>query len=367
MEVAITAIGNAVPRYKQAQSKTFDAVIRWLQLNKIETRLLKTIYKEAGIEYRHSVLADFTKLNERLTFFPNNVGEDFPSTQKRMKIYKENALSLALLAVEDCLSSIKNFKKEEITHVITISCTGMSAPGLDIELIESLKLPYSTKRTTINFMGCYGVFNGLKMAYSICKADPEAKVLLVSVEMCTIHFQKEGSLDNLISSTIFSDGAGVALIEGKPSKQCFILKDFYCDMVMEGQRDMTWEIGNYGFDIRLSSYVPRLIEKGIGEFVEKMLKRGSVEIKDINYFAIHPGSKKILEACEEALKIDPRDNRFSYEVLREYGNMSSATTLFVLRRIWESVDKKDDGKKVFSCAFGPGLTMESMLLDVSYV
>ncbi len=367
MTVAITGIGNATPHFKQSQSKVIDFMASVLPLNKVQNRLLRMIYREAGIEYRHSVLEDFVKTSEPLKFFPNNQELDFPSTQYRMKIYKENALSLALSAIEDCFLSQPDLTKNDITHIITVSCTGMSAPGLDIEIVQALAMPSTIARTTINFMGCYGAFNGLKAAYALCKADPTAKVLVVSVELCTIHFQKSATIDNLISSAIFSDGAGAFIVEGmSTSTQAFILSDFYCDLLPEGNQEMTWDIGDFGFDIKLSSYVPQLIESGIASFAEKLLQRKSLTLENIDYYAIHPGSKKILEVCENALNITEEDNQFSYDVLRQFGNMSSATIIFVLKKLWEKITKSDHGKTAFSCAFGPGLTLESMVLTIHY-
>lgn len=366
VEPAIIGIGKAVPKYRGTQSQIFDFITTHFGLTRVEQRILKTAYREAGIAFRHSVLEDFSKTNENLTFFPKRSGDSFPSTQERMKIYKDNALALALEAIRDCFASCEDFKKESITHVITVSCTGMYAPGLDIELVKSLDLSESTQRTTINFMGCYGLFNGMKMAHAICKGDPNAKVLVVSVEICTIHFQNNFSLDNLISNAIFSDGAGALLIQkgkGRDGKW-FSFCDFYCAIIPESANEMTWDVGNEGFDIRLSSYVPHLIAKGIGEFAKKLLCRKLFEIKDIDYFAIHPGAKKILEACEGALQMTRSDNRFSYDVLSEYGNMSSATIAFVLKKIWENVGNADNQKTIFSCAFGPGLTLESMILKI---
>lgn len=366
-EPAITAIGRAVPKYRQNQARTYECIIERFALNKVQQRILKTIYREAGVEYRHSVLKDFNTINDDINFFPNNSVDEFPSTEKRMKIYKENALNLALEAVADCFSGVREFNKDEITHLITVSCTGMSAPGLDIQLVEKLGLSKATQRAAINFMGCYGLFNGMRMAHAICKGDKKAKVLVVSVEICSIHFQNNFSLDNLISSTIFSDGAGAVLIESSTQKKGLCFCDFYCDIVPDSNNEMTWEIGDQGFDIRLSSYVPHLIERGIGAFVEKLLSRNHFFLNAIDYFAIHPGAKKILEGCEHALKITKEDNRFSYEVLRDFGNMSSATIAFVLKKIWDVLKKEDHKKNIFSCAFGPGLTLESMILEVQYV
>lgn len=369
MQAAITAIGIATPSYTQSQAKVIEMMKKHLPLTKSEQRLLKTVYQNSGIHHRHSVLEDFIKTEESLSFFPNDPTLPYPSTAERMTVYKENALTLALSAIHQCLNFKDHFDRKNITHLITVSCTGMYAPGLDIEIVHALSLLPTTQRITINFMGCYGTFNGLKTAHAICLADKTAKVLLVSVELCTIHFQKEATVDNFISSAIFSDGSGALLIEGseEPFSQALILTDFYCDLLPEGKQEMTWDIGNFGFDIKLSSYVPNLIEKGIAKFVQRFLSRKKLILNNIDFYAIHPGGKKILEACERALNISSSENKFSYEVLKNYGNMSSATIIFVLKRLWETLTLSDHNKKIFGCAFGPGLTLESMMLTIHHV
>ncbi len=146
-------------------------------------------------------------------FFPNDPTLPFPSTSSRMRLYKEQALPLTLEAIQHCFASREHFNQQNITHLITVSCTGMYAPGIDIEIVQQLQLNTQVKRTCINFMGCYGAFNALKVADAICRADAQAKVLVVSVELCTIHFQKHESMDNLISNAIFADGAAALLVE----------------------------------------------------------------------------------------------------------------------------------------------------------
>lgn len=238
----------------------------------------------------------------------------------------------------------------------------MYAPGLDIEIVQKLSLQTTVKRTAINFMGCYGAFNGLKVADSICKADPDAKVLLVCVELCSIHFQKEFSTANLISNAIFADGAAAVIIEKQPdNRKCFSIESFYCDLVPQTSQEMVWQIADSGFDIVLSSYVSQAIQSGISEFTKKLLSQSKQTLANIDLYAIHPGGIKILQACEEALNITAEDNRYSYGVLRNYGNMSSATVLFVLKKIWDDIHSEEQ-KNIFSCAFGPGLTLESMML-----
>jgi predicted naringenin-chalcone synthase len=280
-----------------------------------------------------------------------------------MKIYKDNALNLALSAIQNCLQQLDDFDHASITHVITVSCTGMYAPGIDIEIVQRLNLNSSTSRTAINFMGCYGAFNAIKVANAICQSDSTATVLIVCVEICTIHFQQNMHLDNIISNSIFADGAGAMLVQSTTDhKKYFTLENFYNDLLPQSSQEMAWNIGDNGFDIVLSTYVPDMIKNGIATFFNHLASQYHFTLSEMDYFAIHPGGLKILEACETALNISKEDNRYSYQVLRHFGNMSSVTIIFVLKAIWDDIHTKDHHKNIFSCAFGPGLTLESMIL-----
>lgn len=362
MDIAITGIGTAVPRFRSPQKKVVDFMAEALQLTATQVGRLEILYQNSGIDFRHSVLDDFAKKRGSYQFFPNKKTDKFPSTAKRMELYKQNALPLALQAIHDCFSSLKSFKPQQITHLITVSCTGMYAPGIDIEIIEQLNLAASVQRTAVNFMGCYGVFNALKVAHALCKADSKAQVLLVSVELCTLHFQKSKKPNDIIASTIFADGAGAAIIQAVTNQQkYFSIEDFYCDLIPQSKQEMAWHIADQGFDMVLSSYVPQCIENGIANFLQNLLKRQNLAGNNIEYYAIHPGGLKILQSCERALAISAKKNKYSYQVLSHYGNMSSATILFVLKALWDDLELQNK-KNIFGCAFGPGLTLESMLL-----
>lgn len=389
MEVAITAIGTANPPYRFAQEQAAEIIAARLYLTAAKKRILNSVCKATGIQYRYSILKDYRQEAEQFEFFPNNSQGVFPTTATRMQIYKTHAIELALQAIKNCLkdhnslckphkslktsknsspSTKKNFNENEITHLIVVSCTGMYAPGIDIEIVQRLNLNSNIKRTAINFMGCYGAFNGLKVAESICRAESNAKVLMVSVELCTIHVQQNCSMDNIVSNSIFADGAAAILIEASPKqKKYFNIATFHCDLLPQSNHDMTWTIADHGFDMVLSSYVPKLIESGITAFTDKLLASYQMAWSDIDFYAIHPGGIKILQACEKALKLHKNANTYAYQVLRDYGNMSSATIIFVLQKIWQALKSKDHNKNIFSCAFGPGLTLESMLLKTNYL
>ena len=337
-----------------------------LELDAAGTRKLRALYRVSGIEQRHTVLPDYGRELGEYEFFPNTPGlEPFPSVRPRMATYRREALPLALAAAHATLAQAPTVEASSLTHLITVSCTGMYAPGLDIELVAALNLAPSVRRTCVNFMGCYAAVNALRLADSIVRADPASRVLVVNVELCTLHFQKSHEPDHLISNALFGDGAAACLVLGYPfATPCLALQAFHCGLEPAGVQDMAWHIGEFGFEMTLSGYVPGLIEGGIGQLLAGLLHDLPVRREDIRHFALHPGGRKILESIEKALGLSKEDNRYAYHVLRNYGNMSSATVLFVLRELLAGTSAADNGAPVLSCAFGPGLTLEAMLLKI---
>lgn len=362
----INAIGTATPDHCFPQSKIAEFMAEALQLQGDERRRLLALHRSTQIRHRHTVLADYGTSNGNFAFFPNTPDlEPFPSVSRRMQAYRQYAAPLAIRAVEQCLEKYPTFVLAEITHLITVSCTGMYAPGLDIDLIEKLRLPTSTQRTAINFMGCYGAFNALKLADTICRAEPEAKVLVVCVELCSLHFQKNKAEDHLLSNALFADGAAAVIIEPQARSGIALqMTSFYCDLVLDGKQEMAWHIADFGFEMTLSAYVPDMIEKGIQQLINRLLKHTGLELEGIAHFCIHPGGRRILEVIEQKLGLSTHDNRYAYEVLHQYGNMSSPTVLFVLAALWKDLAQSHDQQNILSCAFGPGLTLESMVLEI---
>ena len=263
------------------------------------------------------------------------------------------------------LSMRPDFQLGSVTHLITVSCTGLYAPGLDIELVNKLRLPTSVERTGINFMGCYAAFNALKAADAFCKQNEDAKVLILCTELCSLHFQKAPSEDNMISNALFADGAAAVLMENTRTSGIRLVPErFISELISEGSTAMAWSVGDLGFEMLLSTYVPAIIKNGIGKLTSTMLNSFSKNISDVRYFAIHPGGRKILENIEQELGLKREDNDPAYHVLRNYGNMSSPTILFVLAEIIKRITNKDNGQNILGFAFGPGLTLESMLLKI---
>jgi predicted naringenin-chalcone synthase len=356
----IISIGTSVPAFKHEQEDILRFMNQVFALNETEKRKLKFQYHQSGIKTRYSVISDYSKNISEWKFYPHSENlEPSPSLEQRMFWYNKFAAPLSVDAIRACIGN--KIHPEEITHLITVSCTGMSAPGLDLQIMELMDLPKNIFRTSINFMGCYAAIHALKLADAICKIDLKSKVLIVCTELCTLHFQRETTRDNIASSLLFSDGSAAALISSDShSAKGIRLRSFYSEVLPKGKKDMAWELSSTGFLMTLSSYIPDLIEEDFEKLVQLTLEKSSLKQNDVTHWCIHPGGKKILDAIYKSLHLTNGHLETGYEVLKEFGNMSSPTILFVLKKIMAGLNY-DRPNHIFGAAFGPGLTMETFI------
>lgn len=351
---SITHIGTAVPKFKNAQSDIQSFMIKMNNGSPTDKRKMSLMYARSGIETRYSVIPDYSCADSERTFFSKNEDlEPFPSIENRIDKYHETALPLALKAVEKTFGSLN--LPNGITHLISVSCTGMSAPGLDIQLVEALCLPTDTHRTSVNFMGCYAAIHALKQADAICKSDKNAKVLIVLVELCTLHFQKDNTLDFITSNLLFGDGAACCLVEN--SENGMQMAGFYSKLFLESKESMGWHISSHGFLMSLKQEVPSMIQDNISDFVNTSLSKNEIHKDSIQNWAIHPGGRKILDVTTKSLGLNHESISDSYNILKNFGNMSSCTLIFILEKI-----KNAKTGYTFVAGFGPGITMESLIL-----
>lgn len=325
-------------------------------LTETDNRKLRFLYARSGIDQRYSVLSDYNRPINEWKFYPQTEGlEPFPSLEQRMTVYNKQA---PLLSVKAARASLQNkLHHTDVTHLITVSCTGMTAPGLDLHVMEALGLNKNISRTSVNFMGCYAAIHALKIADAIVGNDKAARVLIICTELCTLHFQKEPTMDNMASSLLFGDGSAAALVTADDFAGDGVFIDgFYSEVLSKGKTDMAWELSSTGFLMTLSGYVPDLIEEDFKGVTERALAKQSLGLDDVSHWCIHPGGKRILEAIGKSITLSPEKLQEGYDVLREFGNMSSATILFVLNKLME---KKTAMPKLFAAAFGPGLTVET--------
>lgn len=361
----ITAIGTATPAHRFSQSAIADFMVRAMQLDEHEARKLRALYRATGIESRYSVLPDYGKSAD-FEFYANSADfSPMPTTKKRLELFRKHAVELSKASVLNALNGSARVGRRDITHLIVVSCTGLYAPGLDIDLIKALDLRADVQRTGVNFMGCYAAFNALKLADSFCGNNEDAKVLIVCTELCSLHFQNENTQDNMLANALFGDGSACMVVEGRTRKGLNLKPEiFHCDIALNGEDDMAWTVGDAGFEMKLSAYVPDIIQTGIRDLTSRLLAGLSKNLSDVTYFAIHPGGKRILEVIEKELGLTHAQNSHAYNVLKQYGNMSSPTVVFVLKELCGNLNGVDHNKKILSFAFGPGLTLESMLLSV---
>lgn len=356
----IVSIATGVPEFRHQQDDILAFADTIHSTNETESRKLKFLYHQSGIKTRYSVIPDYnTQVNER-QFYPQTKDlEPFPNLELRMQWYDRHAGALSAKTIMDCIDG--KIRVDDITHLITVSCTGMSAPGIDLEIMQALNLSSTTFRTSVNFMGCYAAIHALKIADAICIADPNANVVIVCTELCTLHFQKENSIDNITATLLFADGCAAVLVQHQQTNlKGLQLKSFYSDVSFRGKKDMSWQLSSKGFLMTLSGYVPELVREDFNELVNKALDKSGTQKEAIDYWCIHPGGKKILQCITQSLRLKEDDLAFSYEVLKDYGNMSSPTILFVLQKILDDIESQNkEQQTIFGAAFGPGLTMET--------
>ena len=360
----ILSIGTAVPAYKHQQETILQFMQKVYALDAVENRKLSYLYRHSGIGHRYSVLADYGKPMNDWKFYPKGENlEPFPTLETRMGWFNKYAAPLSVDAIRQCIDG--HIQPNQITHLITVSCTGMSAPGLDLQVMELMDLPKNIFRTSINFMGCYAAIHALKLADSFCTSTKNAVVMIVCTELCTLHFQKEPTADNIASSLLFADGSAAVLVTADAHLKKGIRVDgFYAEVLPKGKKDMSWELSSTGFLMTLSGYVPDLIEADFAALVNRAMQHYKLEQQNIEHWCIHPGGKRILEAIQKSLTLPQNSLQKSYHVLQNFGNMSSATILFVLKEWMEEAGNASQKGTMFGAAFGPGLTMETMLLSV---
>lgn len=365
--VSVMGIGTAVPPHgiDQVSAAHFASLLAAHDAE--QARRVAVLYRRSGVRNRHLALLDGApkvgdEPRQRQTLFePVDPGDPAsrlgPGTARRMGHYEQRAAPLAAEAVTSALAAA-GVPPGAITHLVTISCTGFAAPGVDIALIQGLGLDAGVSRANIGFMGCQGALNGLRVATALARTDPRARVLLCAVELCGLHLQYTDETDGIVANSLFADGAAAAVISTGGSDSTWRLAASGAAVLPDSLDAMTWAIGDHGFTMTLSPRVPSLIEEHLRPWTEAWLGRHGLSLADVGSWAIHPGGTRIVSAVEAALGLDQSAGTVAREILAEHGNMSSPTVLFVLKRLME----RDARRPCVALAFGPGLSVEAALL-----
>jgi len=365
--VSIFALGTANPEFVVLQSRYVDFVLDCLNIPAASEigKSLSKLGDRTGIEKRYFIRDDANKKRGDWTVIPN----DFPQTNLGMsvrnKLYCSEAPKLAIAASRKAIEEWGGDVKD-ITHIIAISCTGVMAPGIEFFVMQELGLKRTVQRIGINLMGCFGAFRGMATAKALAREDPKNRILMVCTELCSIHFQAEMTLETFVGNALFADGAAALVIGDCPTAQerPFIeIEDTGSFILENSPTQMTWEAADTGFVMRLSAKVPDSIKTGVPEFVNSLLA-DRCEPTECGY-AIHPGGKAIIQGIEDALKLQKWQTQCSWDTLRDFGNMSSVTFLFVLDNLRKNKPKEQTAPYVVGMGFGPGLALEGAVLKWS--
>jgi predicted naringenin-chalcone synthase len=367
VSLSIVGLGTAVPTGRVSQEDAAEhAVKTWGEAHN-RAKAIPMLYRLSGVKTRHSVLVESSTNGSpaRQSFYQiaeNN--EDFgPTTGARMLHYEAGALSLAREASQQALTDA-SVSGAEVTHLITVSCSGFRAPGFDLGLVEELGLPRSVVRTHVGFMGCHGAFNALRVADAFLAAEPGATVLICCLEICSIHQQYTADADQIVANALFSDGAAAVVCRRTgPEMNSWRLEGQASYIVPKTAEFMGWQIGDHGFQMSLSPQVPEVIQRELRPYLARWLAGHGLDVKEIGAWAIHPGGPRILLACSQGLGLQRDALDASREVLSAYGNMSSPTILFIL----DHLRRERAAGPCVGLAFGPGLTIEAAIFSVSDV
>jgi len=373
---SIISLGTAQPAYTVSQAQYY-ALARMISCQSAkQEKTLEKVYKKSGVQSRATVLQTSPATIPGDPFYhqPQQESDSGPTTAQRMEMYNREITPLATGACQSALEQA-GIDIGTVTHLVTASCTGFAAPGFDLQLFSTLGLSPNVQRTHVGFMGCHGALNALRVANSYCLSDSSAVVLLCAAELCSMHFQYGWCTNSVVSNALFADGAAALILRGADYDDSSDLVDSadFDDsakrlqiqyrsaasyVVPDSNHAMSWQIGDAGFIMNLTSDVPDLIEANLPSFMDNWLDKQGLKLSDIKGWAVHPGGPRILDAVESALGLSPNDIATSRQVLAECGNMSSPTVLFILQRLIA----RGNHLPCVILGFGPGLTVEAALL-----
>lgn len=379
MSLSILGLGTSLPPHTMTQEAALEMSHNIICRDERQRRLMRVLFRKAAVQQRHTAVPHpiaykwYDEDSHRQETAAGNGtdsatggnGNGFvawgPTTRERMQLYADHAAPLAKKAVGRAFEE-GGVDPRDVTHLITVSCTGFDAPGVDIELIDGLRLSPTTERINVGYMGCHGAINGLRAAKAIAASEPGALVLLSATELCSLHYRFNWDDEGIIGNALFADGSAAILVaktdDDSPRSGWNVRATGSC-LIPDSKDVMSWRVGDHGFEMRLSGEVADKINTHLRPWLSEWLAKYGYSVETVGSWAVHPGGPRILQAVEETLELPEGATRFSHEVLAELGNMSSPTVLFILDRLRQAEAKKP----CVALGFGPGLMAEAALLE----
>lgn len=364
MSLQIIGLGTSVPKFSYNTELDIQTAKAVLKPTEEQKTWLPEIYKNTTIERRFNSLDenDFKNLLQK-NEGAGTSGWRGPSIAERMRYFERDAYPIAIASATEAIKN-SGWSQKEITHLISVSCTGIVTPGIDIALLEGINLRGDIGRTHIGSMGCQAAINAFRIASALAK-DSNEKILISAVELCSLHYYCSWSPTHIIANSLFGDGAAAVTCADSQSmgdrpKRSWKLAAVESTVIPNTKKHMGWLVGDFGFEITLNKKVPDIIKKFLKPWIENWLGKLGMNLKDIHSWAVHPGGPKILDSVQESLELDANALDYSRTVLRNYGNMSSPTVLFVVKEMM----KADVDMPCLMLGFGPGLSVEAALWNI---
>ncbi|PYE50363.1 type III polyketide synthase [Paenibacillus barcinonensis] len=364
-DAAILGMGTALPAHVVDQADIAELIAASVQDRPDLARFAKRIFRSCGVETRYTVEPSYLGALENCRYLPSATDEqkDIPTTRERMDTYQLEALPLAVRAAEQAMLDA-GASPESISHLITVSCTGQYLPGLDVQLIRQLGLSARVNRLPLIFQGCAAGLKAIQMARDVVQGAPGSQVLVVCVELCSLHFQPVQDREALFAASFFGDAASASIV-GTPDARhtdYLSLGIGYSVLLPDSTQDMTWKVADYGYDLHLSPRIPKLLGLHLEEELRLLLQNEQFP----ELWAIHPGGRGIVDSVQEVMHLRQEQTQYSRDILRDYGNLSSNTILFVLQAMRMDMKiREQSATEGVAMAFGPGLTAE--LMKFTYV
>lgn len=355
----VVGLATVVPEGSISQAEAVGVSAPMVCDTERREKLLAGLFRRSGVERRHSVILEPGTRADRQQFYPPRRGDrdQGPGTAMRMRRYEAHAAELAAAAARQALTG-SGIDAPQISHLITVSCTGFFAPGVDVRLIPELGLSPQVRRTHVGFMGCHGMFNALAMANPIVASDPTARVLVVAVELCSLHFHYGWDGQKLVANALFADGAAAMVCRGDDGATPLLeIMAHGSRLLPDSEQAMSWRIGDHGFEMTLDPSVPKLIRGHVGLWLQEWLGAQGMDMADVATWAVHPGGPRVLSAFEDAVGLERGELAASRSVLAHYGNMSSVTIAFIL----ETLLGESAPTPAVAVGFGPGMVAETFL------
>ncbi|WP_117881417.1 type III polyketide synthase [Aureibaculum luteum] len=348
MSVKITAVAKQLPQYTRTTKEILPYIKTWLtgQEERFQRKVIK-LFENAGVDKRYSIM-------DAHEVFLNS------SFEEKNDIYSRESIKLAESALQKSLDKAK-LNAEDIDFIITVSCTGIMIPSLDAYLINRLKMRQDIVRLPVTEMGCAAGVSGIIYAKNFLKANPNKRAAVIAVESPTATFQLDDySMVNIVSAAIFGDGAASVILSSYENEEGPEILDDAMYHFYDAEKMMGFKLRNSGLQMILDKSVPETIANHFPAIVHPFLERNKLKIEDVDHLIFHPGGKKIVQTVEELFGTLGKNIDDTKDVLKQYGNMSSATVLYVLERFMDKKLPKGDIGLMLS--FGPGFSAQRVLL-----